>query len=568
MYKNIVYNFILIFIIIKYVESQDNDPDQPADDEEEDNNFDVLDIEQIIQERLSRFDDPQYQPDYQQLEESQYQPQPETQPQPLTQPQYYDLYQTQPEPQYQPEQFGQYEPQQYGPEYQLYQTQTHHIEQQSDTYGYYEQSGVSQPQQYYVPSAPQTQIQIQIQPQSYDQYQPYAPVTQPHTTQEPLYQYYLPESQDQYGYQLQYETQTLYDTGQQPITETQPQEQYYYPYQPTQPTPQVPQQQYYEPPQPQPTQPPQYGPYQHYMPPQTVTKAKQPTEQLEPEVIQVQQIDDEEREKKRQQRAKLLDKLKRKIQRPDKTKPSKQQTAQPRKRKRPRTTSGDQGEEEEEQKPKRGRLPKSYRKSRHIKLFKFDSEGNLVQMTERDYDIRHSDKTRSIYEFKTNLEQIEFDNEVIYVHTSGTPYCFSLSHSKKTDIIIITNIQEFVLIKKNKGIWTRTDHVTPYYVKFYKRDSGGNEVLITSDQYSIHFTSIGSFRYKFHPGIKCTKIIVKDMVAWKKSNKDDGFPELIYVSPKLSVILRFKKYTKTLGKKHKKYKILHTKKNLKEPKYI
>ncbi|EAN30713.1 SVSP family protein [Theileria parva strain Muguga] len=661
MNKHIVYNFVLIFIIIQCVESQDNNPDQPADDEEDEDNFDVLDLEQIIQQRLSRFDDPQYQPQYQQLQESQYPTQPETQPQ------HYDYYQPelqgyhselsyyQPQhqyyPGYQPESQGYqpeyqyYQPQPYG-QYQPYEIQIQTQEpipyyvppqqpgqyyippvtqptQQPSYQNYYPgypphqpsyqhqhyEPPVTQPaqqQQYYQPSQP-TQTQPQLPQPQYEYYEPSHPS---HTTQ-PQHQYYEPPQtyqpqqyyqpttapppqpqlpQQQYEY---YQPTTAPQTSQpeqqhyyEPTTtQTQQPEQYYDPSHPTQ------QQHYYEPPhtqteviQSEPQSPQtqsetvedddnfyvtEHDQPQHYVPPHTqVTKAKQPTG-TQAEVIQVQQIDDEEKEKKRQQRAKLLEKLKRKIQRPDKTKPSKQQTAQPRKRKRPQTTSGDQGEEEEdEEEPIEIQSIVPIRKSSVIKLFKKDSSENLVEMTDKDYVITFDDSHKRKYKFKAYLEQIECNNEVIYVHTSGTPpYCFSLTHSKKTHIIIITKSQGFTLVRKVNGEWTRTDANIPDYVKFYKRDSGGNEVLITNNEYNIDFTSLRSFRYTFLPGTRCHKVQVKGVIAWKKTEDDDNFPEIIYVTPKFGVILKFKKYTKVFEKRGNTYQYLRTNKNLIKAKY-
>ncbi|EAN32292.1 SVSP family protein [Theileria parva strain Muguga] len=584
----VTYKCILIFIIIKYVESQDNNPDQPADEEDEDDNFEVLDLEQIIQERISRFDDPRYQPQYQQLEESQYPPQPQAQPQ------YYDLDQGETQGyQTQPQYYDVYQPQQYGP-YQTPQFQTHPLEQQP-----------------YVPvTHPQTITQEQEQ-------------TQQQVSQ---YYYYGSETQDPYGYQQPYGTQSLYDTGQQPITDTQTQEQYYGPpptqpsqpqyqhYEPSHPTQQqsyqyygpptpiqsqpqqVPQQQYYqhyvptltqtstqpsyqyydpyEPPQTYQPQEQYYGPpqpqpqpsYQHYVPsqpqvtqqPQTQPQPQTPSQPpiTQPPQPQPQTIEDDDNfyvteHAYAQQPQPQKKQRKRK-------KPTKRKQIQP--------PSGDQSDEislseDDEQRPVKRKKCKIVKKTKHIKFYKIDIQGNPLEMNEGDYNVTFNDKDKKKYLFISNLERIECDGEIIFEHSSGNPYSSSLTHSKRTNIIIITISEGFILIKKSSGEWERTDYKIPDYVKLFTQDDGGNDVLLTSNDYDIDFTSKASFRYAMRPGVKCTKIIVNGLVAWKKTNKnDDGSPLVIYVTPKLRVIIDFEGYYKLLEIRGNRYKLSHTKK--------
>eukprot|EP00375_Theileria_parva_P002854 XP_765535.1 hypothetical protein [Theileria parva strain Muguga] len=426
MNKHIAYNFVLIFIIIKYVKSQDNNPEQPADEKEEgdEDNFDVLDLDKIIAERISRFDDPRYQPDYQQITESQYLPQM------LIQPQQYDQLPSQQQLHYvqellEPEQYGQYQP---------YQTQT---------------------------SQPLTQ------PQQYDQYQPYVP-PQPQPTQ-PSYQYYGPSQPAQPTYQY-------YITPSQPTQQptyqyygvSQPTQEFYQTYLPTQPQTEVSQ-----PPQPQPQPEPEpqpiaqefqqpedddnfyvtehdqqhqgpsatdpgflYGPTQpttqpitqestHYVPPQTQDQvAQQPTESV--------------------------------------------------KRKRTQD-SEDQGEGEEEDEEVSAKRKKPLLKLYDIKLLKNDSDGMLVEMTEEDYLIIFSDRAKTKLKFKADLEQIECEGDIIYVHSHGTPYCSGLAISRYTKIFILASIDEFILIKKTRGSWETTQKTIPDYVNIYTQDDEGND---------------------------------------------------------------------------------------------
>ncbi|EAN31360.1 SVSP family protein [Theileria parva strain Muguga] len=221
MYKNIVCNFILIFIIIKCVKSQDNNPDQPADDEEDEDNFEVLDLDKIIQQRLDRFEDPQYQP-----EPTYYQPQQY----PVYQPQQYD--------QYLPQQFGHYQPQQYD-HYQPYQTQTSQPQSQQQQHDHYQPYEPTAAQ----PTQPQTQPQQYpgYQPESYTPYQtPQQQVTQP----EQYYQHYGPPSYDPYQhiptYPPGYQTQPMehYEPQPQPQSETLEDEEDFYVTEHDQPYPQ------------------------------------------------------------------------------------------------------------------------------------------------------------------------------------------------------------------------------------------------------------------------------------------------------------------------------------------
>eukprot|EP00375_Theileria_parva_P001898 XP_764573.1 hypothetical protein [Theileria parva strain Muguga] len=576
----VTYKCILIFIIIKYVESQDNNPDQPADEEDEDDNFEVLDLEQIIQERISRFDDPRYQPQYQQLEESQYPPQPQAQPQ------YYDLDQGETQGyQTQPQYYDVYQPQQYGP-YQTPQFQTHPLEQQP-----------------YVPvTHPQTITQEQEQ-------------TQQQVSQ---YYYYGSETQDPYGYQQPYGTQSLYDTGQQPITDTQTQEQYYGPpptqpsqpqyqhYEPSHPTQQqsyqyygpptpiqsqpqqVPQQQYYqhyvptltqtstqpsyqyydpyEPPQTYQPQEQYYGPpqpqpqpsYQHYVPsqpqvtqqPQTQPQPQTPSQPpiTQPPQPQPQTIEDDDNfyvteHAYAQQPQPQKKQRKRK-------KPTKRKQIQP--------PSGDQSDEislsEDDEQPIKRK--KTLLKRYDIKFYKRDNLGMLVEMNEGDYNVTFNDKDKKKYLFISNLERIECDGEIIFEHSSGTPYFPLVNHSKKTNIHILTNSGGFILIKKIKGQWIRTDAPIPDYVYLYTQDSEGSEVLLTKYHYTITFTSLGSFRYELLP------------VAWEKTEEDEGFPLVFYITPKMSVMVNFEKYFKLFERKARKYRHFCTKSSGVKPKYL
>ncbi|EAN30712.1 SVSP family protein [Theileria parva strain Muguga] len=562
MNKNIVYNFILIFIIIKCVKSQDNDPDQPSedDDEEDEYNFEVSDVDEIIEEETGGLINPQYQPQYQQIEESQYPTQPQTQPQ-----QY---------PGYLPESQG-YQPEyQYYPGYQQQQQQY-----QTDTYGYYQPPAPTQqvpqqldqyydqyestpqvpqhPDQYYQhygpttpiqPSQPQPQPQPQQQP-SYQYYDPYNP-TQPqqpeqyhepsHPPQQPSYQYYEPPQPTQQPSYQHYE----------PSHPTQPQSTYQY-YQPTTappPQPQVPQPQ-----------------YQYYLPPPTQPQTTDDDENFyvteHDQVHQVPSTGDPEfiygpSQPPTQYPIPPQQTIGESTEQP--IKPRKRAT----KRKDPRTPEK-QGDEQ----PIKLKKPRYIKKTKHINFYKRGHLGMLVEMNESDYNVTHSDEDKTKYLFNANLEQIESDGEVVYEHLYGIPYCSSLTHSKRTNVIIITNIQGFILIKKTKGLWERTDANIPDYVTLFSEDSDGELMFLSKEHYNIIFTSNASFRYEMLPGVECHKIVVDGLVAWEKTEEDEGFPLVFYVTPKLTVKVNFEGYFKVFERRGSKYTRLFTKSSVGGSKY-
>ncbi|EAN33253.1 SVSP family protein [Theileria parva strain Muguga] len=418
---------------------------------------------------------------------------------------------------------------------------------------------------------PQYHQQLQPQTQQYGQYQPHVPlpqVTQPQTQEQqyPItYQHYWSPVP-----QVTQETQPI-DYYITPIFQPSPtqyeQLTYYHVPPTTQPQPIQPSYQYYVPTQTQVTQESQtqqtyqqhYGFYQPLQLNETQTEVRlsEDIEETFEEKLVTQEMDH------------LLGKLKQKIGHPDKTQVSKQQPIQPGKR---TQTSGDEDgdeeEEEDEEEPiKRHPLIRII-KSKTIKLFKKDSSGNLVEMNNDDYVVKHNDSHKRKYKLIADLEQIRCEDEIIYVHSSGAPYCTLLTHSRRTNIIIITNSNGFTLIKKTKGRWKRTDYLIPDFVNLYTQDSGGNEVIINNKDYTIDFTSKASFRYILLPGVKCYKIEVKDIIVWKKTvDLDRGFPKMIYVSPKLRVIINCEGYSKMFIRRVNRYQLVYSKKTIGVAKY-
>ncbi|EAN31362.1 SVSP family protein [Theileria parva strain Muguga] len=477
MKRNVTYNFILIFMILQCVESQDKNPDQPADDEEdEEENVEILDLDKSVQERVDQFDDPGYQPNYHQLPESQYPTQPQAQPQ-----QYYQyqpgFLQYQPEPTYYQPQPLDYQP--YG-QYQPQQFQTPQVQGQTQPYGqhhyyWHPQTPVTQPEQYYLNPLPQ-------------------PIR-------PSYIYYVPPS--------------------------------------TQPQPQ------------QIVQPQTVEEYDNFY----MTEHDQPIQ--EPETVPKPvpgAIPKPGAGAGRESTQKSI-------------KPSKQRPTQPRKRKRTRTIIGDQSEKKDGEELVKVQTLSRPKKSAHVKLFKKDSEGNVKQMTEEDYVIICGSSNKTEFMFIVNLEELEYKGEIIYVHTSGTPYCSSLTYSKKTKIVVMTFSDVFVLVKKTKGVWKTTEEPIPDDIKMFTKDEYDKLMYLTKEHYKVTLTSHASFRYELHPGVKCYKIVVKWLTAWEKTDNDAEFPIVIYVTNKLSLIINFDSYTKMFERRPHRYRMLYNKKTLGRRKY-
>uniref|UniRef100_A0A3B0MQG9 Theileria-specific sub-telomeric protein, SVSP family, putative n=1 Tax=Theileria annulata TaxID=5874 RepID=A0A3B0MQG9_THEAN len=579
------YLYISLFILIGYVRCAD----KPTPDESEEDTFDVSDLTEFIDQQPSfqiNIENIPYQ-NYQQLTRSAYQiiTQEKEQKEPLdlskkdkqtTQPQTsktpesgqptHRIYQPTPiypTPQqpYQIGQTGAFRPYQRElPSYQIpqgpYQLPQGPYQlpqgpyQQYLRYGTYKPAGgygTQQPQgpyeqyppfqpyqpiQHYVPPTDQSVQPTQQLTEPTPLVQPYQPVpyeqpesqyqpqlTEPPQQPEPQYQppSYQPLQQPQYQHYQPYQPYLPY----QPYQPPQPQQQPYYPGpEPYQPYPPAPYVQY-----PQPTQPygptPQYQPYMPYQPPMD--------QSAQPETDEPGDRSNEPGDK-RDKRGK-------------------------------RDRSGD-----EEERPSKRRKIRAPRRCKEVKFLKKNPEGNLIEMIRNDYNIRYNDRDKFKCDFKVNLEGIVCDSHVIYEHSEGTPYCSTLTHSKRNDIFVINNLSIFILIKRTDDSWKTTVKELPSNIKLYGEDSEGSEIDLKREDYSVSFTSHGSFKYLISPDKRCTKIVVEGIVVWEKT-EEYGYPIAIYVTPRLDVLINFNGYNILLGRRSTRYKLVFKKNSTGKAKY-
>uniref|UniRef100_A0A3B0MI40 Conserved Theileria-specific sub-telomeric protein, SVSP family n=1 Tax=Theileria annulata TaxID=5874 RepID=A0A3B0MI40_THEAN len=360
---------------------------------------------------------------------------------------------------------------------------------------------------------PPSQSVIQYYPHPVQPYQPVPPPHQP-ITQPPQGFQPIPQQLLHYGpYQLpqlpQYQpVQHYYPLPQsqppQPIQPQQPQPGYQHAPSipitgPTPPQPQILQPQYYQ------------QPIQFTGPSQPTTQHTQPTIQhsgLQPETIPVEVGSDEEEE--------------------------------------PTEPPGPPKKPGEDMEPFKRTLCKE------IELFKKDSQGMLVKMTENDYKKIYEDIYKAKYDLYENLELLLYCGETAFEHRPGNEYFLSFIHNKIAGMIIFRRQNGFFIAKKRKGRWIVNGRKNPDYVKLYTHDSYGNDVLLTSEEYYLNFTSSESFKFTFKDGVRCTKIVVFDL-TWVK-NPEEEFPLSCSITPRKSIILFFKNHFYAYRKLNGEYK--------------
>ncbi|XP_954695.1 Theileria-specific sub-telomeric protein, SVSP family [Theileria annulata] len=176
-----------------------------------------------------------------------------------------------------------------------------------------------------------------------------------------------------------------------------------------------------------------------------------------------------------------------------------------------------------------------------IKFYKKSKKGDLVPMTEKDYKVLIQSQFSIKFLFDTELEQIIYNEEIIYNHKRGYSYCKLLTYYKKNERFTMYFDDGFIYLRKKAGQWRPSARKPPDYVEFYSKDSEGNEQLLTSEHYFLDFTDRGSFKYTFKIGVKCTKIIVKKQLVWKKTD-DVSFPNALSVTSKSNLVLQYDNY--------------------------
>ncbi|XP_954712.1 Theileria-specific sub-telomeric protein, SVSP family [Theileria annulata] len=186
------------------------------------------------------------------------------------------------------------------------------------------------------------------------------------------------------------------------------------------------------------------------------------------------------------------------------------------------------------------------KKSEHTKIckqitfIKKDEMGNFVEMDNHDFDIDYEVKATIKYSFKTNLEIIYCDGEIVYTHDIGMEYALSLKYSKFMGRFIIQLRKDFLFIRYLDDKWLVKTKKIPDYIKIFTQDDQGNYIELTPEHCNIDITSTGSFKYNVD-SLKCTRIEYYNELVWDKRIKR-GYPMTICYSLKISFMIYFKGY--------------------------
>uniref|UniRef100_A0A3B0NCS2 Theileria-specific sub-telomeric protein, SVSP family, putative n=1 Tax=Theileria annulata TaxID=5874 RepID=A0A3B0NCS2_THEAN len=177
-----------------------------------------------------------------------------------------------------------------------------------------------------------------------------------------------------------------------------------------------------------------------------------------------------------------------------------------------------------------------------IKFYKKSKKGGFVPMAQNDFKILFTNMFVTKYKLKYELEQLIFNDDTVYIHKPGKPYCTSLTYNKKSNFFAI-NLEDgsFLYINKRKGQWRTFAMKVEDYIKLYTHDSQGNDLLLSSEHYYIDIANKGSFKYTFKQGVYCTKIIFNQKLVWKKT-VDEPFPNAVSVTSKTNVVIHYDNY--------------------------
>ncbi|XP_953546.1 Theileria-specific sub-telomeric protein, SVSP family member, putative [Theileria annulata] len=225
----------------------------------------------------------------------------------------------------------------------------------------------------------------------------------------------------------------------------------------------------------------------------------------------------------------------------------------------PGGAGGDEDEEDQPEEPEEEKEPpKDLKKCKEVKFMKMNEEGNLIPMSEGDYEIKYENFYVTKYEFLANLEEIHCDGKPIFIHKHSSPYTKLITHNICDDSFILLIGDNFVTLSLGKKNWSSLTYQIPNFIKLYKHDSEGNLVEMNREEYIIDFKLKHSFKYIMRKNISCIKVQVANIVAWEKTKNDTdlcGFS----ISSLNSVVLRFHKYTRVVNKKNGTYKTSFTK---------
>ncbi|XP_952696.1 Theileria-specific sub-telomeric protein, SVSP family, putative [Theileria annulata] len=197
-----------------------------------------------------------------------------------------------------------------------------------------------------------------------------------------------------------------------------------------------------------------------------------------------------------------------------------------------------------------------------ITLMKKNEDGNLVQMTEKDYKILFEDNNITKYEPTCDVEQVLCDDDSVYEHRPGDPYSTLINYNISENKFILKLVDGFLFFKHRHGKWLPSKHRIPNYVKYFSKDSEGNDVEINSENYELELSSTGAIRCEFKVGVQCYKILYKDTKVWEKSSIEK-FPSLISYTIKEDFMIYYDNTVKIYKRYGRKFVLFSTRPNKK-----
>ncbi|XP_953544.1 Theileria-specific sub-telomeric protein, SVSP family member, putative [Theileria annulata] len=218
----------------------------------------------------------------------------------------------------------------------------------------------------------------------------------------------------------------------------------------------------------------------------------------------------------------------------------------------------DEGDEDEEENEEEKKPSKVVKKCKQITFMKKNEEGELIEMIEGDYEIKYEIQYQTRYEFLANLEELHCDDEIVFQHRIGNKYCKVLVYNYKNTTFLIILENSYVFVSCDNGIFKTNVRRIIDCLKIYTIDSIGNEVQISEKDYKLRITKFKWFMIKFNNGIKCHKIVFKNMLVWEKTNYDN-YPIALTINVNLNVVVIFKQYSKTFLKRGRKYVLQYIK---------
>ncbi|EAN30711.2 SVSP family protein [Theileria parva strain Muguga] len=198
-----------------------------------------------------------------------------------------------------------------------------------------------------------------------------------------------------------------------------------------------------------------------------------------------------------------------------------------------------------------------------IKLFKNDGEGNLVEMSGKDYCIRFRNAHKIKILFRSELEKVVFKDDTIYTHLPGKPYCTEMTYNKNNSVFVFNRKGGFLYAESRENQWRIKFRNFPEFVQIYAQDHENRQFQLTEGHYYLDLTSKGSYKFSFIPGVKCTKIVINGSVVWKKTYAE-FYPIIVTVTKRLNVILHFKDYFTVFGYFKGNFRKIFTKQNIED----